>query len=170
LVVTADPRAAYSAEDRKAQLSMTMKLYALLGDMTFAVDRINSVRAAIQQRSQGLTANDALLTRLQTAQNQIDELRKKIVATKEGGAITGEERLRENLADLYGNVNNYEGQPSQTQIERADAIARELADIVKNFDDWLTKELPGINSELAKAKAEAIVPMTRSDWDKSHPE
>jgi len=170
LVVTADPRAAYSAEDRKAQLSMTMKLYALLGDMTFAVDRINSLRTALQQRRQGLTANDALLTRLQTAQNQIDELRKKIVATKEGGAITGEERLRENLADLYGNVNNYEGQPSQTQIERADAIARELADVVKNFDDWLTKELPGINSELAKAKAEAIVPMTRSDWDKSHPE
>ena len=36
--------------------------------------------------------------------------------------ITGEERLRENLTDLYGNVTFYEGRPSQTQIERADAL------------------------------------------------
>ena len=57
-------------------------------------------------------------------------MRKKIVATKEGGMITGEERLRENLADLYGNVIGYEGRPSQTQVERADALARELADVV----------------------------------------
>ena len=75
------------------------------------------------------------------------------MATKEGGAITGEERLRENLADLYGNVNNYEGRPSETQIERADAIGRELADVVTNFDSWLTKEMPGLNSELAKRKS-----------------
>ena len=170
LVVTADPRSPHSAEDRKEQLSLTMKLYALLGDMTYAVDRINSVRAALQQRIQGLPTSDPLLTKLQTAQNQIDELRKKIVATKEGGAITGEERLRENLADLYGNVNFYEGRPSQTQIERADAIARELANVVKSFDDWLAKEMPTLNSDLAKAKLESIVPMTRSDWDKNHPE
>jgi len=170
LVVTADPRSAHSAEDRKEQLSLTMKLYALLGDMTYAVDRINSVRAALQQRIRGLPTNDPLLTRLQTAQGQIDELRKKIVATKEGGAITGEERLRENLADLYGNVNFYEGRPSQTQIERADAIARELANVVKSFDDWLAKEMPSLNSDLAKAKLDSIVPMTRSDWDKIHPD
>ena len=170
LVVTADPRSPHSAEDRKEQLSLTMKLYALLGDMTFAVDRINSVRAALQQRIQGLRTNDPLLTKLQTAQNQIDELRKKIVATKEGGAITGEERLRENLADLYGNVNFYEGRPSQTQIDRADAIARELANVVKSFDDWLAKEMPSLNSDLAKAKLDSIVPMTRSDWDKIHPD
>jgi hypothetical protein len=170
LVVNADPRAPHSAEDRKAQLDLTMKLHALLGDMTFAVDRINSVRTALQQRSQTLTANDALLKRLQNAQSQIDEFRKKIVATKEGGAITGEERLRENLADLYGNVNNYEGPPSQTQIERADAIARELSDVMKTFDDWLAKEIPAMNSDLAKAKLEAIVPVNRADWDKSHPQ
>jgi hypothetical protein len=110
------------------------------------------------------------MNRLRVAQGQIDELRKKIVATKEGGAITGEERLRENLADLFGNVNNYEGRPSQTQVERSEAIARELTDVVKTFDDWLAKEMPGINSDLAKAKLESIVPITRADWNNGHPE
>ena len=57
-----------------------------------------------------------------TASTQVDELRKKIVATKEGGMITGEERLRENLADLYGNVIFYGGRPTQMQIARTDAL------------------------------------------------
>src|SRR5438552_16013835 len=107
--------------------------------MTFAVDRINGVRLELDRAAAKLPANDPLVARLRSAQTQVDELRKKIVATKEGGAITGEERLRENLADLYGNVNSYEGRPSQTQIERADAIARELGDVVKSFDAWMAK-------------------------------
>ena len=83
------------------------------------------------------------------AASDVDAFRKKSVATKEGGAITGEERLREYLADLYGNVVLYEGPPSQTQVERADALARELADVVKAFDAWVVKELPKLNADIA---------------------
>lgn len=79
----------------------------------------------------------------------MDDIRRKIVATKEGGAITGEERLRENLAELYGNVNGYEGRPSRTQVERTNTLSRELADVIRDFDAWAAKDLPGINSELS---------------------
>ena len=163
LVVTADPRAKHTPEDRKAQFDLSMKLYNLLGDMTFAVDRINGVRLGLSQRAAQLPANDPLIARLRTASAQVDELRRKIVATKEGGAITGEERLRENLADLYGNVNNYEGRPAQTQVERTDAIAHELADVVKNFDAWLAKEMPGLNSALSAKHLEPINSVKRED-------
>jgi hypothetical protein len=166
LVVTGDPRSKHTVEDRKAQFDLAMKLYNLLGDMTFAVDKINSVRLGLDQRAQKVPANDPLLAKLRSAQSEIDDLRKKIVATKEGGAITGEERLRENLADLYGNVNNYEGRPSQTQVARADAIARELADVVKNFDDWLAKELPGLNTDLEKGSLGKIEVLSRDAWEK----
>ena len=165
LVVTGDPRVKHTAEDRKAQFDLAMKLYNLLGDMTFAVDRINRVRLELEQRIQKLPPNDPLVARLRAAHGQVDELRKKIVATKEGGAITGEERLRENLADLYGNVNGYEGRPSQTQVERADAIARELADIVKSFDDWVSKEMPGLNSALEKGSLPRIEVLSRAQWE-----
>lgn len=165
LVVTGDPRVKHTTEDRKAQFDLAMKLYNLLADMTFAVDRINGVRLGLEQRAQKLPPNDPLIVRLRTAQAQINELRKKIVATTEGGAITGEERLRENLADLYGNVNNYEGRPSQTQVERADTIARELADVVKSFDDWVAKEMPGLNSALEKGSLGRIEVLTREKWE-----
>jgi hypothetical protein len=134
--------------------------------MTFAVERINGVRLALDARAAKLPANDPLAAQLRAASVQVDELRRKIVATKEGGAITGEERLRENLADLYGNVNGYEGRPSQTQVDRADAIARELADVVKDFDGWLARELPGINSALSGKGLQVITPLTREAWEK----
>jgi photosystem II stability/assembly factor-like uncharacterized protein len=161
LQVTADPRAKYTPEDRKAQFDLSMKLYNLLGDMTSAVDRINGVRLALDARAAKLPASDPLVARLRAASAKVDELRRRIVATKEGGAITGEERLRENLADLYGNVINYEGRPAQTQVDRTDAIARELADVVKDFDAWLAKEMPGINAALAGKNLEPITPPTQ---------
>ena len=166
LQIVSDPRSTHTAKDRRAQFDLAMKLYNLLGDMSFGVERINGVRLALDARAAKLPANDRLAARLRAASAQVDELRRKIVATKEGGAITGEERLRENLADLYGNVNGYEGRPAQTQVDRADAIARELADVVKDFDAWLTKELSSINSALSEKGLEPITPLTRGEWEK----
>jgi hypothetical protein len=166
LQVTPDPRAKHSAEDRKAQFDLALKLRKLLGEMSFGVERINNARLALEARASQLPPDDPLRKQLQTAAAQADEQRKKIVATKEGGAITGEERLREVLTDLYSNVVFYEGRPSQTQVERADALAREVADVMKDFDAWEAKELSGLNSALAKKRLEVIKPLTREEWEK----
>jgi len=165
LEIIPDPRSKHSAADRQAQWDLANKLYAQLGEMTFAVDRINSVRTALDDRATKVPATDALAKRLRSASSDVDALRRKIVATKEGGMITGEERLRENLTDLYGNVNFFEGRPSQTEVERTDALSKELADVVQSFDSWTTKELPAINAALAKKKLDPITPLTRAKWD-----
>jgi photosystem II stability/assembly factor-like uncharacterized protein len=166
LKVAPDPRATHTAEDRRQQFDLAMKLHRQLGEMTFAVDKINSLRLALDDRASKLPEGDPLRRRLTDASAQVDELRKKIVATKEGGAITGEERLREFLTELYANVIFYEGRPSQTQVERADALARELADVVKDFDAWTSKELSGLNSELSAKKLEPLKPLSREEWEK----
>jgi photosystem II stability/assembly factor-like uncharacterized protein len=165
LQVVTDPRSTHTPEDRKAQYDLVMKLYGDLGDMTYAVDRINALRADLEDRASKLPAGDPLAARLRKASADADALRQKIVATKEGGMITGEERLREHLTDLYSNVNTYEGRPSATQVQRADALSRELADVVKEFDAWAGKELPGINQALtAKGQAKIDV-LTRAAWE-----
>jgi hypothetical protein len=135
--------------------------------MTYAVDRINGARAALEERAGKLPASDPLAERLRKASADLDVIRQKIVATKEGGMITGEERLREHLTDLYGNVVFYEGRPSATQVQRADALARELSDVVNEFDAWAARELPGINQALA-AKGQALIELlTREAWEKA---
>jgi len=158
--IVQDPRSKHSLADRKAQFDLAMKLRDELGTMSAAVERINDVRLALDDRASKLPAADALTKNLRSASSQVDELRKRIVATKEGGMITGEERLREFLTTLYGNVLFYDGAPTQDQMQRADAIARELADVTHDFDAWSAKELPSINTALAKKKLDPIKPIT----------
>ena len=143
-----------------------MKIYGMLGDMTFAVDRINGVRGGLLDRAKKLPAGDSLATKLRADADQVDAIRKKIVATNEGGAITGEERLREYLTDLYGNVARYEGRPSQTQVERTDALGRELSDVVAEFDAWTAKNLGGINDQLKAKSQPPIELLSRAAWEK----
>jgi hypothetical protein len=156
LTVVPDSRTTHSLADRRAQFNLSKKLSAMLGEMSVAVDRLNAVRLALDSRAGALPAGDPLIARLRSASSSVDDLRKKIVATKEGGAITGEERLRENLADLYGNVNSYDGRPTQMQMDRTEAIEKELHDVVRSFDTWLGREIPGINSALSAKKLEPI--------------
>ncbi len=161
-----DPRGKHTAEDRQAQFDLAMKLFHQLEDMSYTVERINSVRLGLDERAAKLPAADPLTEQLRQASTQVDTWRKKIVATKEGGAITGEERLREFLADLYGNVVGYEGRPSQTQEQRAEALAHELADVVKEFELWANKDLPTVNAALTKGSLEPVKLLTREEWEK----
>ncbi len=105
---------------------------------------------------------------LQKLSQEVDALRSKIVATKEGGAITGEERIREFMTTVYGDVNNYDGKPTNSQVERTDALGRELDDVIKEFNQLTAKQLPAVNSGLQKKKLEPIQPLTEQQWEKMH--
>ena len=165
LVVGIDPRAKYTLEDRKLEFEALMRLYHLLGDMSFDVDRINGVRDALAERSAKLKGDAAFAKRLQELSQKVDDLRKKIVATKEGGAITGEERIREKTTGLYGDLLNYEGRPTDYQVARIDSLKKELGDVETEFDGLVAKELSAVNKSLAQKKLEAIQPLSRKAWD-----
>ena len=107
---------------------------------------------------------------MQDLSQKVDELRKKIVATKEGGAVTGEERIREKTTGLYGDLLNYEGRPTDYQVGRIDSLKKELGDVVTDFEGLLTKELPGVNKSLTQKKLETIQPLSRKDWDAANGE
>jgi photosystem II stability/assembly factor-like uncharacterized protein len=157
LRIVADPRSTHTAADRRAQLDLTRRLATMLGDMTASYHRINDMRLALDERAGKFAEGDVLASRLRGASATVDAMRKKIVATKEGGMITGEERLRENLAELYGNVNGYDGRPTTASVQRADALAREMADVEQSFAGWTASELEGINAALT-GKGLAAIP------------
>jgi hypothetical protein len=165
LVVTLDPRAKFSLEDRKMELDAAMRVYNLLGDMSFDVDRINGVRDALTDRSGKVKGDAAFAKRLQDVSQKVDELRKKIVATKEGGAITGEERIREKTTGLYGDLIFYEGRPADYQVARIDSLKKELGDVETEFDGLVAKELPAVNKSLGQKKLQPIQQLNRKAWD-----
>ena len=166
LKVELDPRAKFTVDDRKAQYDLAMKVYGLLEHMTFAVDSIEGVRDAAKARMAKLQEKDPLRAKLQQLVDSCEQVRSKIVATKEGGMITGEERIREHLGQLYGSVNQYEGRPGEYHAARADSLGRELEDVITEFKQLTDRELAPINSSLKKKKMEAIAVLTEADWKK----
>jgi hypothetical protein len=155
--VVLDPRAKFSVEDRKAQFDLEMKVYKLLEHMTWSVESIEGVRNAANERAAKLPEKDPLRS---------DELRSKIVATKEGGMITGEERIREHLGQLYGAIDSYEGRPADYQVARTESLGHELQDVIDDFQKLTQKELPGLNAGLKKKKLDAISVLAEADWQK----
>ena len=165
LVLELDPRAKFSMEDRRLEFDAAMRAYRLLGEMSFQVDRINGVHDALMERGTKLKGDPAFGKRLQELAGKVEAMRKKIVATTEGGAITGEERIREKTTQLYGVILNYEGRPTDYQIARIDSLKKELEKVAGEFDAVVTKELPAVNKTLSQKKLEAIQPMDRKAWD-----
>jgi photosystem II stability/assembly factor-like uncharacterized protein len=154
-----DRRVTFTAADRRAQYDAAMRVRALFGEMSDLVFRINAVRAQADAAGAKLPANDAERKQLASLSSAADEIRKKIVATKEGGAITGEERLREHMDTLYGSIMAYEGKPTDYQLARIDALNRELGDVKQQFATLRSGDLAKTNASLrAKDLPEIAVP------------
>ena len=167
LVVTLDARAKFTLDDRNQEFAAALRVSKLLGDLTFDVDRINSVRQDLSARAAAAGKNDPLAKQLTALSYKADTIRKKIVATKEGGAVTGEERIREKTSQLYGAVVFYEGRPADYYIARIDSLSHERQDVVAEFDAFIAKDLQAANQALTAKKLEPIVPLTRPAWEKA---
>jgi hypothetical protein len=170
LNVVLDPRAKFSLEDRRQEFEAAMRVYNLLGDMSFDVDRINSVHDSLLARAAALKGDPALAKRLNDTAQKVEALRGKIVATKEGGAITGEERIREKTTGLYGAILNYEGRPGDYQIARIDSLKKDLDDVRTEFENLLAKDLSTINKSLKQKKLPSVEPIARTAWDAANSE
>jgi len=158
LTVGLDHRAKFSSADRKAQFDAAMRVVGLFGDETALMDRIIGLRQAVAQTGAAVPEGDPLRKQLSDFDGKVDAVRKKIVATTEGGAITGEERLREHTDQLYGAVLSYEGKPSAYQITYIDTLRRELDDVTKQFDQLLAQDLPALNDSLKSKGQQPISP------------
>jgi photosystem II stability/assembly factor-like uncharacterized protein len=151
-----DRRAKFTLDDRKQQYDAAMRVHELFGDESAVLDRIVQTRAAVDAAAKNASADAATKTKLAAFDSRLDEVRKRIVATKEGGAITGEERLREFTDQLYGAIMSYEGAPAQYQLERIAVLEAELADVDKQFEGLVASELPNVNDALKQRGLPAV--------------
>jgi hypothetical protein len=147
-----DKRSKFTEADRKAQHDAAVKVRDLFNDESALMDRIIGLRRSVGAAAKG-AQDEALKKTLSDLDAKIDATRKQIVATTEGGAITGEERLREHTDQLYGAILSYEGKPGDYQLAYIDALRKELGDVSRDFDQIVAKDLPPVNDAL-KAKGQ----------------
>jgi len=162
LEIGMDKRAPYNVDARKAQHAAAMRVHGLFEQMTALVEKIDATRNALQSRMKGLPEGDALGKKLAATLAKIDEAKKLIVATKEGGAITGEERIREHLDILYGALIGWEGKPANYQVARIDTLEKELGEVAATYAKILAEDLPALNEELKGKNLPVIVGVPRA--------
>ena len=160
LTVTLDKRAAFTVADRQAQFAASERVKSMFERMSKLVAQINAVR----QQAGGIASSATAPADVKAAATQLsgkaDDLRKEIVATKEGGAITGEERLREHADDVYGAINSVEDRPTAYQLARVDALDRELKDVEASWAAFQASDLATFN---AKLRGASMPPLTVAD-------
>ena len=162
LTVALDRRAKFNEADRKTQFDAAMRVHALFGDESALMDRILFLRGELAKGAAAMPESDQLRKSVKDFDGKVDLVRKKIVATTEGGAITGEERLREHTDRLYGAILSYEGKPGDYQIAYIDALKHELDDVTKEFEQLVAKELPSLNESLrSKGQPPIAIPPTK---------
>jgi photosystem II stability/assembly factor-like uncharacterized protein len=166
LKVVLDRRDSFSLADRQAQFDAATRVKTLFGNMSDLVAQINAVRSAADAEAAALPAHDAARKQLAGLSDQANAIRQKIVATTEGGAITGEERLREHTDELYGAIMSWEGRPTDYQLAYIGTLTRELGDVQKAFTDFQRDDLAKTNAELrAHQLKEIIVPANIPEQD-----
>lgn len=170
LTIVADRRSRHNLAEREAQFAAAQQVAALFGDESDLYTRIADLRQHLAQRLTQVADDEALAGQLRDYDRQLDAVRKQIVATKEGGAITGEERLREHTDQLYGAILSWEGQPTDSQIANIGALRRELTDVQGQFAALTGKPMEQLNERLKARQSPALevmkdVPVAEDDDD-----
>jgi hypothetical protein len=166
VTLVGDPRVSYTAADQALQLETAAKLFSLVERLTFLVESIADLRDQTNDRVSRLGPKDAAASKRATAfAAGLEAQRVALVAQQEGEGISGEEKLREELGMLYGNVNGYNGRPTKSQIDRMAGLGKDLDAAWAKFNG-ITREMGLLNADFVKRKLDAIKPMTEATWRK----
>jgi photosystem II stability/assembly factor-like uncharacterized protein len=159
-----DPRSPHSAEDRRAQQEAALEIYESLEDLTYMVDVLTSLRDQARARAAALDRR-ADVSRLEAFADRLEEIRGTLVSTAEAGWLSGDEQLREELGNLFGEVVGYDGRPTQSQLSRKDVLLGELAAAETSFEGFVAGELPGLDALLERRGLEPIARQSREEWE-----
>ena len=159
-----DPRSKVTAAERAAQRETVWKLYAALERLTYVVDSITELRDQARARTEKLPKADALRRRLEAFAEEMEAQRAALVASKQTEGISGEEKLREELGMLYGNVNAYEGRPTESQTTRMGVLGKQLEDELGRLGATSDRELAALNPRLRARKLDGLTKLTAEEW------
>jgi photosystem II stability/assembly factor-like uncharacterized protein len=162
--LAADPNSPHSAEDRALQQETALEIYHRLADLTYLVETLVELRDQADERAEAASRRSVKRAAEEYA-TSIDEFRGSIVSTADAGWLSGDEKLREHLGNLFGAIVNYEGRPTNTQLARAEKLLGELEVAEERFATLSGADLDGVNSRLTGAGMDPITFTSREEWD-----
>jgi photosystem II stability/assembly factor-like uncharacterized protein len=158
-----DTRATYTAEDRAVQQQTVTLLYKKLDRLTYLDDAVTGAQGQAAKQAGGLKPGDRRAAQLKKLGEKLESVHEGLVATREGGWLSGEEELREKLGQLYGAINGYEGRPSQSQLHQVEVLSTRYDQAVAQLDA-MRAEMAAANRALSGKDDAPIKILTWEEW------
>lgn len=162
--LVADPRSPHSSEDRAAQQKTALELYQGLERLTWISDVASSAAAAARAHAEKLGSRDALAGKLKKLAGTLDTFVNSLAATSEAGWLSGDEKLREKMGNLFGAINRFEGRPTASQEENAAELMGDLKAAEAKSQALRDKEIAAANRDLTAKKLEPLATPTLEEW------
>lgn len=148
-----DPESPYKPEGRAKQRETVMMLYDMSENLAYmyqVLDQIHTQSDTITglSRKRQYVA-DTIAVRATRMKNRISFM-------GGDGYVNEEDRLQEEVSKLFGQVSQYPGMPSTSQIEEAERLAAKVEQLEKDFSVFLIADVAQLNSALEKSKRAPI--------------
>jgi photosystem II stability/assembly factor-like uncharacterized protein len=153
----------YSAEDRKLQHDVTMRLYKLTEQLAYIYHVQNSL---VEQAKSRKGQNAKLAKTLDPFIKEIEAQNSTLVFKGGDFYIATEIKFTEEIAELYGQVNSYPGRPGNTQVARTEGLEEEMKVVQQKFEAFKGAKLEKINNALTAAKLEPLKVVTEEEFRK----
>jgi hypothetical protein len=143
LVLNDSPDWKHPAADRKLQRETLMRAYNMLEELAAIDQKILDTRDTLKTRE--AMARGSSLKKIKSLIAACDAMHEKISATQSGeGGITGQVRLRENIAEIYGAVGGYPGKPTNLQLKALDNYGSQVTVFGERIDSMLKNDIPKV--------------------------
>ncbi|RYZ56070.1 MAG: hypothetical protein EOP49_01375 [Sphingobacteriales bacterium] len=122
----------FTLEDRTLQHASAMKLYQMHEDLSALVEKISAEQKLVKESD---TAIKTVKTRKMTDEYhaKLETLRSELLATKQKSIFADEEKLREQISEIYSAISYQEARPTNLQLERIAQLQEEIKKANENY-------------------------------------
>lgn len=155
-----DPLVKHSNEDRDQQYKYLTLAYNLLEELEFMDKQMIDLKEKLLKVVSGKKEIN-IQQRINSVIEYLNRTHTELVATNPS-MLSGEIRLREKIGDVYGGILNYQGRPTDSQIDAIVVLQKEFENIKSGYNELLKAELPVINMYL-KENGEQEIKIEKGD-------
>lgn len=159
-----DPNSRHTIKERKVRHKKVMQAYNLLEELAFVVAQINKLRDDCTEKLSSVEEKE-IKEDLNALKTELTKINIELVSTESKGIFGGDEKIREKLATLYGSITNYQGKPTQSQIDRLNYFNKQIEEHTTRFNQLAEERLNKINKELKEAGEQPIQLLTKKEFD-----
>lgn len=143
----------HTIADRDERHTLLMSAYNMLENLAYLDNKMIEIKD--QSTAKADSVDGKLQKKLKLIAQEMTNTRSQILATRVG-RITGEERLRERIGNIYGGIMSYQGKPTQSQSDGLAELEVQMAGFEEKISTVELEALPDINKKLEKAGIKKI--------------